>query len=66
MLINLNLARSALFNSTVAAYDPYSDKFVDIIKFPGFTRNPKNHIGGVGWDQNTGLVSYCISFKFVN
>ncbi|KAK3382598.1 hypothetical protein B0T24DRAFT_645276 [Lasiosphaeria ovina] len=51
----------ALFNSTVAAYDPYSDKFVDIIKFPGFTRNPKNHIGGVGWDQNTGLVSILIS-----
>lgn len=51
---------SALFNSTVPIYDPYKDKFIDILEFPGITLNPDNHIGGVGFDPYTGLLSIVV------
>ncbi|KAG9230495.1 hypothetical protein BJ875DRAFT_507265 [Amylocarpus encephaloides] len=51
---------SCLWNSTVAVYDPYKDKVVDILEFPGITRNPEFHIGGVDVNQDTGLVSIVV------
>jgi hypothetical protein len=50
----------ALFNSSVAVYDPYKDQTVDIITFPGITHNPALHIGGVGVDSRTRLVTIVV------
>ncbi|KAH7308348.1 hypothetical protein BKA65DRAFT_177388 [Rhexocercosporidium sp. MPI-PUGE-AT-0058] len=49
-----------LFNSSVGIYDPYKDKMVDIIEFPGISHNPEYHIGGVGIDKRTGLLSIVV------
>ncbi|KAH6718640.1 hypothetical protein DL95DRAFT_389186 [Leptodontidium sp. 2 PMI_412] len=49
-----------LFNASVGVYDPYKDKMVDILEFPGISHNPKYHIGGVGIDKRTGLLSIVV------
>ncbi|KAK3938076.1 hypothetical protein QBC46DRAFT_266155, partial [Diplogelasinospora grovesii] len=41
----------ALFNATVAIYDPYKDEMIQILEFPGMSHTGTVHIGGVGWDQ---------------
>ena len=51
---------SNLFNSSVGIYDPYADKMVDIIEFPGISHNPEYHIGGLGIDKRTGLLSIVV------
>lgn len=33
---------------------------VDILEFPGITNSISEHIGGVGWDQHSGLVSILV------
>ncbi|KAG9234917.1 hypothetical protein BJ875DRAFT_288796 [Amylocarpus encephaloides] len=48
---------SSLFNATVAIYDPYSSKIVDILTFPGITNTSVTQIGGLGLDPSTGLLS---------
>ncbi|KAB5517539.1 hypothetical protein GE09DRAFT_978903 [Coniochaeta sp. 2T2.1] len=50
----------ALWNASVAVYDPYKDKMVDILEFPGITNSIPEHIGGVSWDKHTGLVSILV------
>ncbi|KAK0114895.1 hypothetical protein ONS96_013373 [Cadophora gregata f. sp. sojae] len=49
-----------LFNSSVGVYDPYKNKIVDIIEFPGISHNPEYHVGGVGIDKRTGLLSIVV------
>ena len=41
----------------MAVLDPYANKIVDTITFPGITHNPKQHVGGVAADPYTGLIS---------
>ncbi len=55
-----NKPNSNLFNSSVGIYDPYANKMVDIIEFPGISHNPEFHIGGVGIDKRTGLLSIVV------
>lgn len=50
----------AVFNASVVVYDPYKDKILDILTFPGITGNPALHIGGVGFDPYTGLLSIVV------
>ncbi|KAF4627892.1 hypothetical protein G7Y89_g10258 [Cudoniella acicularis] len=54
------LYMGCLWNATVGIYNPYTAKIVDILEFPGTTRNPLFHIGGVGVDQQSGLVSIVV------
>ncbi|OCL11450.1 hypothetical protein AOQ84DRAFT_361510 [Glonium stellatum] len=54
------LYMGSLFNATVAIYDPYASKMVDILTFPNITHNTAYHIGGVGVDRRTGLVSIVV------
>ncbi|PKS11146.1 hypothetical protein jhhlp_002907 [Lomentospora prolificans] len=49
-----------LWNASVAIYDPYEDKMLDIIEFPGITRSATEHIGGVARDPYTGLISILV------
>ncbi|KAH7403844.1 hypothetical protein BKA64DRAFT_777559 [Cadophora sp. MPI-SDFR-AT-0126] len=49
-----------LYNASVGIYDPYQDKMVDIIEFPGISHNPEYHIGGLGIDKRTGLLSIVV------
>jgi hypothetical protein len=49
-----------LFNASFGIYDPYHAK-LDVIEFPGITLNPVQHVGGVGWDKHTGLVSVLVN-----
>jgi hypothetical protein len=51
---------SSLWNATVTIYDPYAAKIVDILEFPGIAHNPLYHIGGVGVDKKTGLLSIVV------
>jgi hypothetical protein len=48
-----------LFNASFGIYDPYHDK-LEAIEFPGITHNTAEHIGGVGWDKYSGLVSVLV------
>ncbi|WQF87809.1 Putative WD40/YVTN repeat-like-containing domain superfamily [Colletotrichum destructivum] len=50
----------SLFNASVAVYDPYKEKTIDIIMFDGITHNPSLHIGGVQVDPHTKLVSIVV------
>ncbi|KAI0473394.1 hypothetical protein GGR56DRAFT_529826 [Xylariaceae sp. FL0804] len=43
----------ALFNASVAVYDPYKAEMVQSIDFTNITHNAAFHIGGVAWDQYT-------------
>ena len=51
---------SVLWNASVAIYDPYADKIVDTLEFPGITNTGTLHIGGVARDPHTGLVSILV------
>jgi len=44
----------------VAIYDPYKDKMVEIIEYPGITRSASEHIGGVAWDKYSGLITILV------
>ncbi|KAB5523159.1 hypothetical protein GE09DRAFT_1178568 [Coniochaeta sp. 2T2.1] len=50
----------ALWNASVAIFNSYENKMIDILEFPGITNSIPEHIGGVGWDQHTGLVSILV------
>ncbi|KAB5572153.1 hypothetical protein GE09DRAFT_1216757 [Coniochaeta sp. 2T2.1] len=49
-----------LFNASFGIYHPYQNR-LEVIEFPGLTRNPAQHVGGVGWDAHSGLVSVLIN-----
>jgi hypothetical protein len=51
---------SILFNASFGIYNPYHDK-LEVIEFPDITRSVVQHLGGVGWDVHTGLVSVLIN-----
>ncbi|KAK3945458.1 hypothetical protein QBC46DRAFT_217526, partial [Diplogelasinospora grovesii] len=57
---NCLLVCRALFNSSVAIFDPYANKMVDMLTFPGITHNPSVHIGGVAVDPYSGLVTILV------
>ena len=44
----------------MAIYDPYVDKILDTLEFPGITNTGTLHIGGVARDPYTGLVSILV------
>src|SRR6478735_2792311 len=48
---------SALFNASVAVYNPYTAQTVELIEFPGLTGRADLHASGLTWDQRTGLLS---------
>ncbi len=50
----------ALFNASVAVYDPYKNKIVDSITLDGITHNPKLHVGGVAADQFSSLITIVV------
>ncbi|KUJ07207.1 uncharacterized protein LY89DRAFT_789984 [Mollisia scopiformis] len=41
-------------------YDPYKNIMIDVLEFPGISHNPECHIGGVGVDQASGLLSIVV------
>lgn len=41
-------------------YDPYEDKVLSILEYPGITRSATEHIGGVAWDPYTGLITVLV------
>ncbi|KAK1759934.1 hypothetical protein QBC47DRAFT_373335 [Echria macrotheca] len=47
----------ALWNATVAIYDPYTSTMVSLLSFPGTSYTGLDHIGGVAWDSSTGLIT---------
>jgi hypothetical protein len=51
---------SCVWNATVGIYDPYANKMVDILEFPGISHDPDYHIGGVAADRKTGLISILV------
>ena len=51
---------SALFNGSMVKYDPYKNKVLDIINFPGITDVFDEHASGIHWDRRTGIVSLVI------
>lgn len=57
----INSKFRALFNASVAVYDPFINKIVEIIEFPGIAHNPEFHIGGLKVDQRTGLISIVVN-----
>ncbi|KAF2461912.1 hypothetical protein BDY21DRAFT_295334 [Lineolata rhizophorae] len=57
---NCLLYLGSLFNSSVAIYDPFAEEMVDILEFDGITHNSALHLGGVGVDKRTGLVSIVV------
>jgi hypothetical protein len=59
-LLTMAWGKRALWNASVAIYDPYKDKMVRIMEFPGITRTISENIGGVQWDQYTGLISILV------
>lgn len=48
--------KSSLWNATVAIYDPYKDRVLDVLFFPGISLTLA-HIGGVARDPYSGLIS---------
>ncbi|KAF7589030.1 hypothetical protein BBP40_004818 [Aspergillus hancockii] len=50
---------SALYNATVAVYDPYKSQVVDTIELPGFSGDPILHLSGVVVDPQ-GLLSVIV------
>ncbi|KAK5653081.1 hypothetical protein OQA88_9368 [Cercophora sp. LCS_1] len=48
---------SALFNASVAVYNPYTAQTVETVEFPGITGRPDVHASGLTWDKRTGLLS---------
>ncbi|RMZ37431.1 hypothetical protein AFCA_004430 [Aspergillus flavus] len=50
---------SALYNSTVAVYDPYKKKMVNTIQLPGLSGDPTLHMSGVVVDPQ-GLLSVIV------
>jgi len=55
-----NYQISCVWNATVGIYDPYANKMVDVLEFPGISHDPNCHIGGVGADRKTGLISIVV------
>lgn len=51
---------SCVWNATVGIYDPYINKMVDVLEFPGISHTTTYHIGGVGVDERTGLLSIVV------
>jgi len=49
-----------LFNGSIVKYDPYTNKTLDIINFPGITEVYDEHASGIEWDRRTGLISLVI------
>ncbi|KAK0624113.1 hypothetical protein B0T14DRAFT_428231 [Immersiella caudata] len=52
---------SALFNSSVAIYDPYTAQITKTIDFPGLTGRADVHASGLTWDKRTGLLSIVLN-----
>lgn len=48
---------SCLYNATLCVYDPYKAEIVDIFYFNGISLHPETRLGGIGVDQETGLVA---------
>lgn len=59
-IVDLLTHLSALFNGSVPIYDPYEDRVLDILTFPGISNNFNEHLGGVGWDQYTDQLSIVV------
>lgn len=47
----------SVFNATAAVYDPYAGRVTSVLAFPTISHTGGAHVGGVGWDPRTGLVS---------
>lgn len=50
------LKNRSLWNATVAIYDPYARRILDVLSFPGISLTLA-HIGGVAWDPYSGLIT---------
>ena len=51
---------SCLFNGSIAKYDPYQNKVLKIINFPGITDVFDEHASGIHLDQHSGHLSLVI------
>ncbi|KAM7203292.1 hypothetical protein V8F33_002283 [Rhypophila sp. PSN 637] len=49
----------ALFNGSIAEYNPYTTKFT-VISFPGITHAPDQHASGIDYNPSTGLLHIVI------
>jgi len=47
----------AVMNGTFAIYDPYAEKMIEVIEYPGVSHTATYHIGGVAWDPYSGLYT---------
>ncbi|KAF2475830.1 uncharacterized protein BDR25DRAFT_379390 [Lindgomyces ingoldianus] len=54
---NCVLYLGQLWNASLGVYDPFKDKYLETIEFDGISHNPAFHLGGVGFDKRTGLLS---------
>ncbi|GAB1317804.1 hypothetical protein MFIFM68171_08014 [Madurella fahalii] len=52
---------SALFNGSVAVYDPYKDETIRIITFPNITYVPGQHASGLDYSSKSGLLSVVLN-----
>ncbi|EFX02913.1 trichothecene biosynthesis enzyme [Grosmannia clavigera kw1407] len=50
----------ALWNASVAIYDPYADDMVAILNLDNVTNTGTEHVGGVAWDRFTGLITILV------
>jgi hypothetical protein len=48
---------SCVWNATVGIYDPYINKMLDVVEFPGLSHTGTYHVGGTTVDERTGLLS---------
>ncbi|KAE9381988.1 hypothetical protein N431DRAFT_393725 [Stipitochalara longipes BDJ] len=49
-----------VWNGTVGIYDPYINKMLDIVEFPGISHTGTYHVGGTSVDERTGLLSILV------
>jgi hypothetical protein len=59
-LPELTTCSRALFNASITVFDPYKNKTLDIISFPGISEVFDSHGSGVHWDERTNLLSVVI------
>ncbi|CAG8956274.1 hypothetical protein HYFRA_00003654 [Hymenoscyphus fraxineus] len=53
---------SAVWNASLAIYDPYSSKIVEVIEFPRLSHRGTYHLSGINVDKRTGFISLVINY----
>lgn len=51
---------SCVWNATVGIYDPYINKMLEVLEFPGISHTGTYHVGGTKINERTGLLSILV------